>query len=332
MNEIINWIAQYNTLVIQVAFSIVLLLILIYVYRLFFVNSGSSGSIESSTELGELNQKLAQLLEGQKASGIQVIEKVVPAVAAVGGASDAVSEIEQLKAENAKLRTQLNESEKKVFELTPIAGPEDSLKDDEPKIDPAQVVELNKKIEELQSRLSEYDIIADDIAELGQLRAENADLKRKMQEGGGDEVEGRENEAREKSESSDSEKNNSEASSSENSKNENSSSENNQSDWPASENVNENSNNVASTAVTEVAASGGVPGFDVETSALLDSLVAETDAAAAKASENTEPVADVASEVQGEADAFTESTTEQGVSENEKNLINEFEKTIRKGS
>lgn len=181
MNELITWAAKNNTLLIQVAFSVVLLLILIYIYRLFFVANPHANLGESAVELGEVNQKLNQLLDQQKNSGIQVIEKVVPAAAPTGAtAPTGGDDVAVLRAEIIKLQTQLNESEKKVFELTPIAGPEDSIKEEAPKVDPAQITELNKKIEELQSRLSEYDIIADDIAELSQLRAENAELKKNL--------------------------------------------------------------------------------------------------------------------------------------------------------
>lgn len=341
MNEMISWVAQHNTLVIQVAFSIVLLLILIYVYRLFFVSSGSSsGSIESSAELGELNQKLSQLLEQQKSSGIQVIEKVVPAettpsptnetAVAPEAAAEGASEVEQLKAENTKLKAQLNESEKKVFELTPIAGPEDSLKETTPQVDPAQVTELNKKIDELQSRLSEYDVIADDIAELSQLRAENAELKKNLPAASAESVTPSAVEAVSPTEPAVEVEPPVVAATE-------------STELPAieiPEPVMEEP--VAETpiapteeasAVTEPAA-GGVPGFDAETSALLDSLVAETDAvtkteeAPAKVEEPVAP----ATETAAVAEVETPAAMDQNVPEGEKNLINEFEKKIQKGS
>lgn len=327
MNEMISWLAQHNTLVIQVAFSIVLLLILIYVYRLFFVGSGtSSNSIESSAELGELNQKLSQLLEQQKSSGIQVIEKVVstpapapiPATEAVATTTpvESASEVEQLKAENIKLKAQLNESEKKVFELTPIAGPEDSLKEATPQVDPAQVTELNKKIDELQSRLSEYDVIADDIAELSQLRAENAELKKNLPAEAqpvAATTESNELPAIEISESVIIEA-------------------------PVDEPVEMSEEApVASAepaAVVPATEQAGVPGFDAETSALLDSLVAETDAVAkteeapVKVEESVAPTIEPAEVTEVTAPAVMD----QNVPDAEKNLINEFEKKIQKGS
>lgn len=314
MNEIITWSAQHNTIVLQVVVSIVLLLSLVYVYRLFFVNSPSATG-ESSVELNEVNQKLDQILEQQKSSGIQVIEKVVTsaeiAIPAVGDKITEPSnpgEIDQAKAENTKLKAQLNELEKKIFELTPVAGTEDSAKDEGPKVDPEQLVKLNKKVEELQSRLSEYDIIADDIAELSQLRAENAELKRKIENGGGGSGGGSGSE-------------------------------------PVTESVAEpvavisDIDAIVVEAQAEVAAAAeeaapavvtiedGIPGFDAETSALLESLVIETDSAAAAETEGaSEPPATESTENQ------TKLTMDQNIPDTEKNLINEFEKSIQKGS
>jgi len=332
MNEIITWAAQHNTIVIQVVFSIVLLLILVYVYRLFFVNSPSSTAGDSSVELTEVNQKLDQLLEQQKSSGIQVIEKIVPASStdadakavadSMAGSGGNAGELEQAKAENAKLKAQLNELEKKVFELTPIAGAEEAAQAESAKVDNAQLIELNKKVEELQSRLSEHDIIADDIAELSQLRAENAELKKKIENGGG-----------ESSGSGSSGGGDAGGSSGETQVVASEPEEVPSAEQPsASTEALAEAEAVAAVAdVAEKAPTGAgeIPGFDAETSALLDSLVAETDAAQAAESPAEAPVAEATPETKLEEPKIT---MDQNIPENEKNLINEFEKSIQKGS
>lgn len=355
MNEVISWVAQHDTIVIQVVFSIVLLLVLVYVYRLFFVNSGTESSTEASLELNEVNHKLDRLLEQQKNSGIQVIEKVVPASTTVDAEAMAVAnsmatatqsnngaslaELEQAKAENTKLKAQLNELEKKVFELTPAAGTEDLAKDDGSKVDSAQVAELNKKVEELQSRLSEYDIIADDIAELSQLRSENAELKRKLENGGGSNGEGGSGgQATAVAEvSSAEEKPVIEVVPQETPVTEvQSAAEIEPLPEPAPpEPVSEP---VSASIVEEKPASvleGGIPGFDAETSALLESLVAETDAAAqekgpAKTKTNEQVLAEAEALIGDLSQVPT--TIDQSIPESEKNLMNEFEKSIQKGS
>ncbi len=184
MNEMMNWAAHYNTLIIQVAFSVVLLLILIYIYRLFFVSSMSpTSTVEGGADLSEVNEKLNQLLKNGP-----IANATVPATPAASGNSQVISdELEKLKVENAQLKVQLNESEKKVFDLAPGSAADEAKKAaaNAPvaliATNEAEVIALNKKIEELQSRLSEYDIIADDIAELSQLRAENAELKKRVE-------------------------------------------------------------------------------------------------------------------------------------------------------
>jgi hypothetical protein len=330
MNEIITWAAQHNTIVIQVVFSIVLLLILVYVYRLFFVNSPSSTAGDSSVELTEVNQKLDQLLEQQKSSGIQVIEKIVPAAStdadakavadSMASPASNAGELEQAKAENAKLKAQLNELEKKVFELTPIAGAEDAAQAESAKVDNAQLIELNKKVEELQSRLSEYDIIADDIAELSQLRAENAELKKKIENGGG-----------ESRGSGSSGGGDAGGSSGETQAVASETEEVPSAEQPsASTEALAEAEAVAAVAETAPTGAGEIPGFDAETSALLDSLVAETDAAAQAAESPAEAlVAEAAPETTHEEPKIT---MDQNIPETEKNLINEFEKSIQKGS
>ena len=342
MNEIITWSAQHNTIVIQVVFSIVLLLILVYVYRLFFVNSATPGAGESSVELTEVNQKLDQLLEQQKNSGIQVIEKVIPVQvdADVKAVADAMAapaansaELDQAKAENAKLKAQLNELEKKLFELTPTAGAEAAAQDDSSKVDSAQLVELNKKIEELQSRLSEYDIIADDIAELSQLRAENAELKKKIENGGGG-----------SSGSSDTGGGGEEApviTSKPEAVPEAPVVASRPEAAPEVPAVSAEAAAVmaeAEAAVTESAptGTGEIPGFDAETSALLESLVAETDAIAQSSETIEASTTEAAPDTTGVAEepkiTMDQNVMDQNIPEDEKNLINEFEKSIQKGS
>jgi hypothetical protein len=46
-----------------------------------------------------------------------------------------------------------------------------------------ELSEMRQTIEKLESRLAEYEIIAEDISEIGQLRQENADLKKQLTSG-----------------------------------------------------------------------------------------------------------------------------------------------------
>ncbi|MBC7743369.1 MAG: hypothetical protein H7061_14320 [Bdellovibrionaceae bacterium] len=169
MNELINWVARNNTLMIQSGFTIVLLLIVIYIYRLFFVNGGSSRPVADGN-VNQLSEKIDQLLQ----------QRIANSAGTVGGGAGATSsnDVGQLQAEVNSLRTALNESEKKVFELSPSSTQSADLETNN--LNEEKVAELTAKIEHLEARLSEYEIIADDIAELSQLRAENSELKSKL--------------------------------------------------------------------------------------------------------------------------------------------------------
>lgn len=161
---------------IQIFFTIVLLLLVVYIYRLFFV--ASSTAAEGSTGLSDtnqLNQKIDQLLQQRSATGAEV----VASPSSVGQSAVQSAEIEKMRSELVILRNALNESEKKVYDMSPSAGSEsNSLLENNSSEE--KVTALAEKVEKLEARLAEYDVIADDIAELSQLRSENSQLKDRL--------------------------------------------------------------------------------------------------------------------------------------------------------
>lgn len=189
MNELINWVAHNNGLMIQSGFTIILVLIVVYIYRMFFVPE--EVETEASAEVALLNQKINQLLEQQTKAALS--GQTTTTLDENGEPQD----VEKLKSEIFKLRELLNESEKKVFEMAPtgkVDAPSsqavqaaNSASAGESPVstvvpeNSAQVAELSAKIKQLETRLAEYDIIADDIAELSQLRSENSEMKKKLE-------------------------------------------------------------------------------------------------------------------------------------------------------
>lgn len=177
MEKTLHFIALYNSQIIQVGFGIVLLLIVVYVYRLFFMsNVTDTGSNESfNTEV--IEEKLNIIIDQQK-------QRPASGVAASPGprSSDegaTPEEVDKLKSEIYNLRQQIAENEKNNSESKSknSAGSSGSTTTKaESAQESAKAVQLEAKIADLQSRLSEYEIIADDIAELSQLRTENAKL------------------------------------------------------------------------------------------------------------------------------------------------------------
>lgn len=102
MEKALQFLATYNTQIIKGGFAIIFLLLIIYVYRMFFVVTPAS-SVEGSATNDALEQKLNQLLENQKNKA-----------AAPGEADEATQgEIDRLKLEVYGLKQQLVEAEKK---------------------------------------------------------------------------------------------------------------------------------------------------------------------------------------------------------------------------
>lgn len=182
MAAFLDWFAAHNTLVIQIGFTIVLLLIASYVYRLFTTSSPTSTG-DFSGNLSGVEQKINQILENQKISG-----KMGDSARQSEGLVTSVEEVDQLKSEIYNLRQQLNESEKKIFEMAPAssAAPADvavPASENNTLIAEkvARIEELNKEVDVLKAKLSDYEIIAEDISDLSDLRKENEELRKKLE-------------------------------------------------------------------------------------------------------------------------------------------------------
>ena len=185
MNDIINWIAINNTLMIRIGFIAILILLVIYIFRFFFIPKiiivNESLDLKETKNITEKNKE-SEHTESDEPIFEEKLETIT---------NQNFAEIEKFKFEVSKLKSQLSESEALVSQLqtTNVASEENENGpagiNESPAMDEeAAVVEvkkkLNKKIEQLESRLSEYEIIAEDISEIGQLRKENAELKQKL--------------------------------------------------------------------------------------------------------------------------------------------------------
>lgn len=190
MNDIINWIATHDTLLIRVGFTAILVLVIVYVYRFFFVPkinivpdtpAAVSGDKVAAAETAKAGD--AKAPAAQQSFDLSVVQKKT-------------EEIESLKLEVTKLKTQVGDSEKIISELkekaeaaaqpaapaesASNAGTNSGVTATAGSSDPDVIANLNSQIEQLQNRLAEYEIIAEDISEISQLRQENAELKKKL--------------------------------------------------------------------------------------------------------------------------------------------------------
>ena len=160
MNDVINWVALNNTLMIRVGFSAVILLIIAYTFRYFFVPKISV--VTQAEEAAAAEESLSIKTDDSLNRETILAEERVRA-----------EEIETLKAEVTALKTQLQEAPVG----TAAAAPSVSTA-------PAPIEkELTLKIETLEARLAEYEIIAEEIADVGRLRFENEQLKKKIGSG-----------------------------------------------------------------------------------------------------------------------------------------------------
>ncbi len=192
MEKVLYFVSNYNAQIIQVGFAIVFILIIAYVYRSFFMSGGIGGDSVDMAHSPVIEQKLNQILEIQKLR--------VPASGSHAGtagdsgdaqASHTEEEIDKLKAEIYNLRQQLTDAQKNIS--ASATGSAKEIDSNANASDTAAAAaaassaeyvqaaeEMVVKVKQLESRLAEYEIIADDIAELSQLRAENAKMKEQL--------------------------------------------------------------------------------------------------------------------------------------------------------
>ena len=178
MNNFINWVAVNNTLMIRIGFTAILALLVIYVFRLFFlpkvnlvnelVDSENQNPVKPGDQVDEDELEKRRIVEQKQAEYYtNEIEKSLIEVAKLKDQlMDTNMLVTDLKEKNLELT---NRTKNAVVEASSEAG------------DPEIVVELKGKVENLEARLSEYEIIAEDISEIGQLKKEIAELKKQAE-------------------------------------------------------------------------------------------------------------------------------------------------------
>ena len=168
MGHFLDWYSKHNTLLIQILFGVIGLLLCFLIYKIFF-GAQEAVAEEGGASLKGLEDKLAQMIESSKNKSTSA------------GTTEAQEEVEKLRTEIYGLRQSLKEKEDQIqaastapvtTEAAPIAAATAGSVQDL-----AQIEEYKKKIEELETRLSDYEVIAEDIADLHRLREENDKLK-----------------------------------------------------------------------------------------------------------------------------------------------------------
>lgn len=190
MAKFLEWYTQYNALIIQSLAGVIVVCIFFFIYRLFFSKhaevemSGGEASTLSDSSIQKIEAKLSEILDKHEPKAT---------VSAPAGTADAAltQEITQLKAEVEKYKSEIIIKETEISQLkeqvqtaggtpapvepAPVASGGASTEELEAL--KAKLADYEAQIEKLNSRLSEYEIISDEIADLPRFKKENEDLK-----------------------------------------------------------------------------------------------------------------------------------------------------------
>lgn len=168
--DIVKWVrfvAEHNEKVIGalvVAFLVTSILLLIR-----SLNEGKdSGSVSNvQINLDEIEALMKRLL----GSGVAVSTGPGVGIAGAAMSEDAQSAITERETRIRDLASQLEQMKSEL----------DKKGSGGSAVDESAMIENQKRIEELQARLAEYEIIEDDIADLSRFKLENAELKAKIE-------------------------------------------------------------------------------------------------------------------------------------------------------
>lgn len=189
MNNFINWIAVNNTLMIRIGFTSILALLVIYVFRYFFLprinvvneslDSGGGNLDGKSDILDEADLEKRKAVEQKQAQYYNSeIEKLLIEVAKLKDQLfDTNTLVTDLKEKNLQLAQQANAKGE------PQALGDGAILQGGGQTNAEYIISLKDKVESLEARLSEYEIIAEDISEIGRLRKENTELKKRLSSG-----------------------------------------------------------------------------------------------------------------------------------------------------
>lgn len=158
LEQFINYIMTHNVGFITVTFVVFVVVGLAATYFSFFARESADGGQPVNINLGPIEEKLKEILEKQ------------PVAAVAGGSGASPEELEKFNQELTALKEQLESKDKEIETLKaqPTGG--------------SNSAELENQIKDLKARLEEYEVIADDIADLTKYRKENTELKNEIEQ------------------------------------------------------------------------------------------------------------------------------------------------------
>jgi len=177
IDKFLAFLFNNNTTVIEVLFASVLVLLVLLALRLFLSSKEPKESGVSSGSLSELEASLKKILE--QSNSVPANAQVTTAVATEN------PEAKNLVEEINKLKEELNAKAKQVEEMKTASAQNPAAAG--PSLNAGEKDKLDLQIKELQAKLSEYEIISEDIADLSFYKEQNARLTKELEnlKGGG---------------------------------------------------------------------------------------------------------------------------------------------------
>lgn len=169
-------VEKHNETLIETLIGLILLMSAFWFYRSFLSGKADeSATVAGLPDLSHLEESLKQILE--KAAQ-------VPASSAGPGDPNLMAEIGQLKKTLQERQTQIETLKVQVESAGANAGAS-AATEVPPGMSAEDKSKLEEQIKELQTKLAEYEIISEDIADLSAYKEENARLKKQLEGGGG---------------------------------------------------------------------------------------------------------------------------------------------------
>lgn len=167
---------RHNMSIIEGLVALIILLSLYMGYRTFF-GKGDAAESESSLDTAKLEQTLEKILQSQASAGGSARPIVVNAAAdsAIPGTVYTASEVDNIVANLAESDKQIAALQAQLEQAQAGAGA--AAGGGGAGVSGQEKVAFESKIRDLETRLSEYEIISEDIADLARFREENDKLR-----------------------------------------------------------------------------------------------------------------------------------------------------------
>lgn len=168
VENIVQFVVRHNTTLIEVLVGVILVLALLLMIRS-FVAAKEEVQSGGSANLGDLEETLKKLLEKANA-----VPAGLPASADGSDAAQLVAEINTLKLELDQKKKEIEDIKAAPVASGAVASATAGMSEEDK-------ANLEAKIKELEGKLSEYEIISEDIADLSFYKEQNTKLQKELE-------------------------------------------------------------------------------------------------------------------------------------------------------